>query len=79
MKYSSDISENDIINSKEMMVYHKILLTTINSESGSLLAFSTDAGCADLHGLSDLGFLSSLGCGLQKEKHKKQVITDKFN
>lgn len=38
------------------------------SESG--LAFSTDAGCADLHGLSDLGFLCSLGGGLQKEKHK---------
>lgn len=36
------------------------------SESG--LAFSTDARCADLHGLSDLGFLCSLGGGLQKEK-----------
>lgn len=48
-----------------MVVYHKILFTTINKESG--LAFSTNTGCADLHGLSDLGFLCSLGCGLQKK------------
>merc|ERR1719498_2349180 len=44
------------------MVNHKTLFTTKINESG--LAFSTDAGCADLHGLSDLGFLCSLGGGL---------------
>lgn len=48
-----------------MKVDHKRLFTTIQRESG--LAFSTDAGCADLHGLSDLGLLCSLGCGLQKK------------
>lgn len=46
----------------QMMVNHKILFTTIIKESG--LALSTDAGCTDLHGLSDLGFLCSLGRGL---------------
>lgn len=53
----------------QMMVNQKILFTTINNESG--LTFSTDAGCTDLHGLGDLGFLCSLGSGLEKEKHIK--------
>lgn len=44
----------------------KFLFTTINSESG--LAFSTDARCADLHGLGDLGFLCSLSSGLWEKK-----------
>lgn len=48
----------------QMMINLKILFTTLNSESG--LAFSTDARCADLHGLGDLGFLCSLSGGLQK-------------
>lgn len=52
----------------QMMVNHKILFTTIN-ESG--LAFSTDTGGADLHGLGDLGFLCGLSRGLQKEKYIK--------
>lgn len=53
----------------QIMVNHKFLFTTINKESG--LAFSTDTGGADLHGLGDLGFLGSLGRGLQKEKYIK--------
>lgn len=53
------------------MVYQKILFTTIISESD--LAFSTDTGCADLHGFSDLGFLCSLGRGLES-KYKLRMI-----
>lgn len=48
-----------------MMVNQKTLLTTMIGETG--LAFSTNAGSADLHGLGDLGFLCSLGGGLDTE------------
>lgn len=50
---------------RQMMVYQNVLFTTIISESD--LAFSTNAGGANLHGFSDLGFLCSLGRGLQTE------------
>lgn len=55
-----------------------ILFTSINNESG--LAFSSNTGRVDLHGLGDLGFLCSLARGLQKKKiHQYSKLLNSSN
>lgn len=55
-----------------MMVYQNVLFTTIISKSD--LAFSTNTGCANLNGFSDLGFLCGLGRGLQTGNKSNSMI-----